>query len=171
MRLALALLAFASILLGVPDCGAAEKVRVTVVALGASQTYGKGVPRGDAYPAQLELLLRARGHDVTVANEGRNGNTTTSLLRRFDDAVPEGTKLVLLQPGTNDEAKGRIEERAANIAEIERKCTVRGIKLIRLTDDHLSGMPRQPDGQHLTREGYRMLAEKLLPEVERALAQ
>jgi acyl-CoA thioesterase I len=29
----------------------------TVVALGASNTFGKGVSRGQAYPAQLEALL------------------------------------------------------------------------------------------------------------------
>jgi acyl-CoA thioesterase-1 len=28
------------------------------------------------------------------------------------------------------------------------------------------GLPHQPDGQHLTSEGYRMLATALLPEVE-----
>jgi acyl-CoA thioesterase-1 len=38
--------------------GAAQAA--TVVALGASNTYGKGVSRGQAYPAQLEALLRAR---------------------------------------------------------------------------------------------------------------
>jgi hypothetical protein len=31
----------------------------TVVALGASNTFGKGVSRSQAYPAQLEALLRA----------------------------------------------------------------------------------------------------------------
>ena len=38
-----------------------------VVALGASNTYGEGVARGEDYPAQLEALLRARGHNVSVA--------------------------------------------------------------------------------------------------------
>ena len=33
----------------------------TIVALGASNTYGKGVARNQAYPAQLEAILRARG--------------------------------------------------------------------------------------------------------------
>jgi acyl-CoA thioesterase-1 len=33
----------------------------TVVALGATNTFGKGVSRSQAYPAQLEALLRARG--------------------------------------------------------------------------------------------------------------
>jgi acyl-CoA thioesterase-1 len=33
----------------------------TIVALGASNTYGKGVARNQAYPAQLEAILRAKG--------------------------------------------------------------------------------------------------------------
>ena len=36
----------------------------TVVALGASNTYGKGVQRDQAYPAQLEAVLRSRGYSV-----------------------------------------------------------------------------------------------------------
>ncbi|MEH2623113.1 lysophospholipase L1-like esterase [Bradyrhizobium sp. AZCC 1719] len=36
----------------------------TIVALGTSNTYGKGVARGQAYPAQLEAILRAEGANV-----------------------------------------------------------------------------------------------------------
>jgi acyl-CoA thioesterase-1 len=35
----------------------------------------------------------------------------------------------------------------------------------------LRGLPHQPDGQHLTPEGYRMLAESLLPQVTGALGR
>ena len=47
----------------------------TIVALGASNTFGKGVSRGQAYPAQLEALLRARGLSVRVINAGYWGYT------------------------------------------------------------------------------------------------
>src|SRR5262245_7392791 len=47
----------------------------TIVALGASNTFGKGVARNQAYPAQLEAILRARGHDVRVLKPGINGDT------------------------------------------------------------------------------------------------
>ena len=42
----------------------------TIVALGASNTYGKGVARNQAYPAQLEAILRAKGANVRVVNAG-----------------------------------------------------------------------------------------------------
>src|SRR5262245_5955588 len=74
----------------------------TIVALGASNTYGKGVARNQAYPAQLEAILRAKGHTVRVINAGINGNTTGQMLARLNGAVPRGTSAVILQPGGND---------------------------------------------------------------------
>src|SRR3979490_3637662 len=74
----------------------------TVVALGASNTFGKGVSRGQAYPAQLEALLRAKGLNARVINAGINGDTTGAMLARLDRVLPKGTRVALLQPGGND---------------------------------------------------------------------
>jgi acyl-CoA thioesterase I len=68
---------------------------VRIVALGDSGIRGKGVPENQAYPAQLEVALRARGHQVTVTNQGVNGDTTTGVLARLDSAVPPGTNIVV----------------------------------------------------------------------------
>ena len=84
----------------------------TIVALGASNTYGKGVARNQAYPAQLEAILRAKGTNVRIVNAGINGDTTEGML--------QGT---------------------------------------------FRGLPHQPDGQHLTPEGYHMLAEHVASQV------
>jgi acyl-CoA thioesterase-1 len=89
--------------LSCPPLATAEEIKI--VALGASQTEGKGVSESDAYPAQLEQLLKAEGYSISVINEGISGNTTRDLLDRFSRAVPEGTKLVILQPGTNDRVR------------------------------------------------------------------
>src|SRR5262245_50579330 len=94
--------------------GAAD---VNIVALGASNTFGKGLARSQAYPAHLEALLKARGIDAHVANAGINGDTTAGMLARLSAAVPAGTHIVILQPGGNDRRKGVIN-RAANIAQI-----------------------------------------------------
>jgi acyl-CoA thioesterase-1 len=80
----------------------AEAEPIRIVAFGGSSTYGKGVDRQDTYPAQLELALRAKGHDVTIANAGVNGDTTKDALSRFDKAVPAGTRIVILEFGLND---------------------------------------------------------------------
>jgi acyl-CoA thioesterase I len=143
----------------------------TIVALGASNTYGKGVARNEAYPAQLEALLRAQGHDIRVINAGKNGDTTGSMLSRLDTVVPDDTRIVILQLGGNDRRKGEAAATARNFAAIESRLDTRGIKLIVLDDARFRRFPHQPDGQHLTPEGYRMLAETLLPQVSAALGR
>ena len=77
-------------------------VQAQVVALGASNTAGKGVAPQEAYPAQLEAMLRAKGYNGHVVNAGLNGDTTAGMLARLDSAVPNGTRVVILQPGGND---------------------------------------------------------------------
>lgn len=142
-----------------------------VVALGASQTAGKGLSRDQAFPAQLETMLHAKGYDVRVINEGISGDTTSGMLSRLDQATPSGTKAVVLQPGGNDWRKGGGADRTANVSEIERRLHGRGIKVIILENGAFRGLPKQPDGQHLTPEGYRAVAAHLLPQVTRALGR
>jgi len=143
----------------------------TIVALGASNTFGKGVAREQAYPAQLEAILRARGHDARVVNAGVNGETTGEMLRRLDQAVPNGTSVVILQPGGNDRRKGAEAERAGNISQIRNKLEGRGIRVVILENNMLRGLPHQPDGQHLTPEGYRALAQSLAARVTSAMGR
>jgi lysophospholipase L1-like esterase len=47
--------------------------RQRVLALGDSWTFGRGVPDDATWPARLEAILRARGHDVAVFNAGVPG--------------------------------------------------------------------------------------------------
>src|SRR5215471_3572431 len=87
----------------------ASAAPLNVVALGASNTAGAGqgrhpggVSRNEAYPAQLEAMLRAKGYDAHVSNAGVPGDTTAAMLHRMDAAVPSGTQIVILQTGGND---------------------------------------------------------------------
>jgi acyl-CoA thioesterase I len=136
---------------------------IRIVALGASNTYGEGVERHESYPAQLEALLRASGHDVRILNAGIYGNKTGQMLARLDADVPADTRLVILQPSGNDRKSA--DARAANIAEIERRLTRRGIKMLMLERDIYADLPRQADGMHLTPAGYRAMAERMLASV------
>jgi acyl-CoA thioesterase-1 len=139
----------------------------TIVALGASNTYGKGVARNQAYPAQLQAALRAKGKSVRVVNAGVNGDTTEGMLRRLDHVVPSGTSLVILQPGGND----RRNSSADRSSDIQSRLSARGIPVIVLGNDLFSGLPRQPDGIHLTAEGYRILAQAIASRVEAAMGR
>lgn len=136
-----------------------------VVAFGASNTFGKGVSRSQSYPAQLEALLRARGLDVRVINAGINGDTTGGMLARLDHVVPRETSVVILQPGGNDRRKLAPD----NTPAIQNRLSAMGIKVVMIPNGMLQGLPHQPDGQHLTPEGYHMLAEELVGQVVAAL--
>ena len=57
-------------------------------------------------PAQLEAALKRRGHDVTIANAGVSGDTSTGGLARIDWSVPDGTDAVILALGANDMLRG-----------------------------------------------------------------
>ena len=94
---------------------------ITIVAFGDSATSGWLVPKKDAYPAQLQALLRKKGYDVTVENAGVAGDTTAGALRRFDAAIAPGTDIALVEFGTNDLRQHVPAQRMrANLAEIVR---------------------------------------------------
>jgi acyl-CoA thioesterase I len=151
----------AAVLSGLGLSSAAE-----VVALGASNTYGKGVNRGQDYPAQLEAMLRNKGLSVTVANAGVNGDTSYGMMARFDSVVDAETRLLLFQPGGNDVGKGLSEtDRQANINAIAAKAAARHIRVVMVPNAMFRSLPHQADDMHLTPDGYRMLAAELLPKV------
>ena len=144
--------------------GQTETVRI--VALGASNTAGWGVAASESYPARLEALLAAKGVHAAVSNAGVPGDTTGGMLARLDREVPPGAHLVILQPGTNDERYGLGAERAANIAEIRRRLSERGTKLLMIDNSMLAELPTselREDGIHYTPRGYALLAERVLP--------
>lgn len=170
---------------------AAQAAPLKIVALGDSATAGWLVARTDAYPAELQRQLRAKGHDVTVKNAGISGDTSAGALLRLDLAVDPDTKIVLVEVGTNDlrlhipAAKMR-----ANVAEIVRVLQKRRIAvlLIGLGSLDLSGIARAahvpyaqfrlPPGKyrardhaHFNAEGYRIVVARMLPQVEALLAQ
>jgi acyl-CoA thioesterase-1 len=137
-----------------------------VVALGASNTYGQGVDREQAYPEQLQAMLAAHGQAVTVANAGISGDTTGSMLARFDSVVGSDTRVLVLQPGGNDVDRA---ETIANVAQIKQKAVQHGIAVVMVPNLLLFRLPKQPDEMHLTPEGYRTVAQTLLPQVLQAL--
>jgi len=145
---------------------------VRIVALGASNTEGWGVLPAQSYPAQLQALLGVRGIEATVLNAGMAGDTTGGMLARIDRAVPAGTHLVILQPGTNDQRMGLTAERSANIEKIRSALHARNTKLLVIENSVLDALPRnelRDDGLHFTPAGYALLAERILPQVMSAL--
>lgn len=85
----------------------AEIVRpVKLAVLGDSLTAGYGLPLAAAFPARLEIALRARGHAVEVLNAGVSGDTASGGRDRLAWSVPEGTEAVIVELGANDALRG-----------------------------------------------------------------
>ncbi len=145
-----------------------------VVAFGASNVSGLGVSPSDAFPAQLETMLREKGYSVRVINAGVPGDGTQRMLARFDSAIPGGTRVVILDVGGGLWNNARLHvdpaQGAADIAVMKTKLTVRRIKFIDLhTNYDMPCKDIQPDHIHLTPEGHLLLASRLLPSVMDAL--
>jgi acyl-CoA thioesterase-1 len=148
---------------------AAEPSSINIVAVGASNTSGLGVNSQDAYPARLQRMLKERGYNVQVANAGVVLDTTAGMLRRIDSAVPDGTKIVIVQPGGNDLRFFRTrEQRAENIDAMVKRLRARNIKVI-VFDPVIPPQYYQWDGIHINAEGHAMFAAKLLPQVMTAI--
>jgi acyl-CoA thioesterase-1 len=157
---------------------AAQAASISIVALGASNTYGQGKGRtnggvspSQAWPTQLQEMLQAKGISANVSNQGVPGDTTEGMLARLDSAVPEGTTLVILQPGGNDARRGQGSSRSGNVGEIQHRLAARHIKVIMIgqINQIAPKSTRDPDGEHFNVQGHTAIARSLVPRVMAAL--
>src|SRR5690606_6112498 len=79
---------------------------VNIVAFGDSLTAGYQLGPDEGFVPQLEARLKSEGLEVTVANAGVSGDTTSDGLARLDWSVPDSTDLVILELGANDALRG-----------------------------------------------------------------
>jgi acyl-CoA thioesterase-1 len=162
------------------------------VAYGDSGVAGKGVPKDEAYPAQLEGMLRKKGLDVSVTNAGVNGRTSSDALTNLDAAVPAGTAVVIVQFGVNDvkhgvapevvrknldTVVGRLKQRGAGVLvvgspalDLSGVAAAHGALYVRwggLPDPryHVPGDPNN----HFNAAGLEVMASRMLPEVEKLI--
>jgi acyl-CoA thioesterase-1 len=79
---------------------------VGIVGVGDSLMAGYRLGPGESFADKLQAALRKDGYDVTVANAGVSGDTTSDGLARLDWSVPDGTDMVILELGANDMLRG-----------------------------------------------------------------
>ncbi len=174
-------LIMAAVLAGLVWCGpsAALARQVRIVVTGDSNIEGKGVSTSEAYPAQLERALRAKGLDVAVLNTGRNGDVTAGLMRRLDSAVPQGTDLVIVSIGINDLTRGETREYVREMnGKIRDTLKARGMEVmlfganqpLKSFQDGIAEDPdfhvekvRRPSQFHLNPQGYAHVVQRTLP--------
>ena len=110
-----------------------------IVAFGDSNTRyylgdtGTAGPLEDAWPARLEALLRDRGRDVAVKNEGHPGIQADFAMEHFD-AATKGADLCVLGFGTNDAKKLEVPlgEFLSEVSDVLDQAGEAGIPLILL---------------------------------------
>jgi acyl-CoA thioesterase-1 len=170
----------------VAAAAAASARPITIVAFGDSATYGWLVPRKDAYPAQLQAVLRKKGYDVVVKNKGVPGDTTAGALHRFDSAIGPATDIAIVEFGTNDLRMHVPAKRMrTNLTTIVRTLRKRGIEVLLVGLGSLDlaavarathvpnaqwklppGKYRARDHAHFNAQGYRIVIARMLPQLE-----
>jgi acyl-CoA thioesterase I len=161
---------------------ACDTAHAQIVALGSGDTYTigglhksvHGVLLDQAWPAQLEALLRTRGYRLNVTNAGHRGSTTAGMLSRLDGDVPAGTRIVVCEiPFRRDWAWGIDRAQSAeNVQLIQSQLHARGVRTVLIDAAILKAAPRQNDahrGMPLTAEGHAQVASRILPQVVAAL--
>lgn len=160
--------------------------QIEIVAFGDSATSGYLIKRDDAYPAQLQRALRAKGHDVVVRNAGLAGDTTQGALKRLDLAVDPDTAICIVEFGVNDlrlrVPRTTMEARLGAIIDTLNRRHIEvlvigygGLDLSQLAARHHAlyvswqvapGRHRARDGAHYNADGYRIVVGQMLPAVE-----
>jgi acyl-CoA thioesterase-1 len=144
---------------------ASQAASFKIVALGASNTNGLGVGGQQAFPAQIQAMLRAKGVDATVSVMASNGLTSAALLSEVD-SIPAGTSLVLIEPvKINDQRAGIANSNRANLEQIGSRLLSRGIKSIIIKLRPLPPDGLQADNIHLTPHGHQVIAARYLPQI------
>jgi acyl-CoA thioesterase-1 len=164
---------------------------IRIIAFGDSATAGWLVARKNAYPAQLQALLRKKGYDVVVTNAGINGGTLHDALLSFNDAIGPDTDIAIVEFGTNDLRRGASMKTVRGLlAELIRSLHARRIEVLviglgrlNLSDvAHsngvlyaqwalLPGKYRARDHAHYNAAGYAIVVRQMLPLLETLISR
>ena len=180
---------------------AANAEPIHIAAFGDSNTIAYRLPIEQSYPANLERLLRAKGHDVVVTNGGVNGAKSADGVRTVDQLVPAKTDIAIVFFGRNDKRWGVSEDvTRKNIDAIVTRLKARKIEVLlagywaydfsAIARAHGAAyFPQFFDGvavggtklrqytlafdplQHLNADGYAVVAARIAPAVEKLVAK
>jgi acyl-CoA thioesterase I len=144
------------VIAGLTLAGSAQAKTLQLVGFGDSLMAGYQLPSSESYTAQLEKALKAKGHDVAIANAGVSGDTTAAGLSRVDWSVPDGTDGVILELGANDALRGIAPaETENNLDAIITRLKARNIPVL------LAGMIAPPNMGGAYGERYNGIYERL----------
>ena len=115
----------------VPGQAVAEDSPVLIAFLGDSLTAGLGLLESQAYPARVRELLEADGYEVDVVNGGVSGDTTAGGLRRYEQLLTGGTRILVVGLGGNDALRGlTVKQTHDNLAAIIDGARAHGVGVV-----------------------------------------
>lgn len=133
---------------------------IRILALGDSLTAGYGLENiADAFPAQLEKALKAKGHNVTVLQGGISGDTTSGGRSRLEWSLGEKPDAVIVELGGNDALRA-VDPKvtAENMAAIVKRIQDAGLPVL------IAGMLAPPNLGRDYAERFNVIYTKLAKE-------
>jgi len=116
---------------GINGIGLAHAKPIKILAFGTSLTQGYNLPPGTDFIAVLQVQLRAKGYDVTIANAGVSGDTSAGGLARLDWSLAEPFDAVIVELGSNDALRGlEVEQTRANLDQVLSKLKAKGVAVL-----------------------------------------
>ncbi len=140
-----------------PTASNASAAPLRAVVLGDSLAVSPS--RAEGFPAELQRRLSALQPGWIMSNAGVSGDTTAGGLGRFDQAVPEDTRILILELGANDGLRGvDLTTVERNLSTMIERAQARGARVL------LCGMETPPlHGLNYTVDFHRLfprLAQK-----------
>lgn len=165
---------------GLLSADEAQAEAVRILALGASNTNGKGVGGDQAWPAQLEHMLKSKGYDVTVAVNAVNGDTSSGILSRANGAITSDTRVVVFDLGTDNDRNHGISQAQTNANKAQIFALIRAHGAVGIVTPYMqvagaqhndNNTNYQADNIHLTPAAHARVAAAILPRVIAAIGK
>jgi len=156
---------------------------IRLLAFGDSLTAGYGLPHDEGFEAQLGDALAKAGHDVTILDGGVSGDTSAGGRARLDWVLADKPDAAIVELGANDGLRGTAPtELAANLGRtygdaFRAVYDALGKRAGVLYDPFfLAGVAgdqalNQADGMHPNAAGVKVIVARLLPLVEKLIAE
>lgn len=110
---------------------AITKAPIKILIIGDSLTEGYGVTKEEAYPYQVEVLLKKKGKNVKVINAGSSGSTTASASSRLKWHIRSKPHILILSLGANDGLRGiKVKSTKKNLSRVISLASSHGIKVL-----------------------------------------
>jgi len=109
-----------SALTGEPSGASAGSTGITIAFLGDSLTAGLGLLSNQTFPEKIKEMFDAEGYSaVDVINGGISGDTSAGGLRRVEQLLEPGVRILVVALGANDALRGlTVAETKENLRQI-----------------------------------------------------